>query len=45
MPKLIFKSRFFRHSAMMGSLLLLAPLLGMVIFAQYHETPTTESLP
>ena len=44
MPKLIFKSRFFRHSAMMGSLLLLAPLLGMVIFAQYPETPTTESL-
>lgn len=44
MQKLSLKSRFARHSVMIGALVLLAPLLGMLLFQHYHETPATESL-
>ena len=45
MPELFIKNRLVRYFVIIGSLLLLAPLLGMVIFEQYPETPATESLP
>ena len=45
MQKLFLKNRFVRHAVMIGALVLLAPLLGLVIFQQYRETPATESVP
>ena len=45
MQKFFFNHRFSRHPVIIGALVLLAPLLGLVIFQQYRETPATKSMP